>query len=185
MNICSRNESRGFSLVEVMVACVILIVVATGVVIATTSSMRQTRTADEFRAASFAARQKMEQLLAMGVSEIKALDPEFDVNSNDSPTGDANNAIFLQGPNGFQAGEIILVDREDADPQLLGRDITPPAGPDGVSLCPLPMDFNGNLTVNDPGVILPTKALIGVVIRWISANGVEQRYELWSVTGEL
>jgi hypothetical protein len=43
------------------------------------------------------------------------------------------------------------------------------------------MDFNGNGTMGDADPIVPVKLLIGIVVRWTTTNGLEQRYELWSV----
>lgn len=180
------SQPRGISLMEVMVAVVILAITATAVVTATTSSMRNTRLADETRAASFAARKKMEELLSNTIGgikiEIATKGDTFEVYLNDI-AGGTTKQIELLGPKGLPAGEVILIEDELADPAMLGRDLSGGAGPDGVTLCPLPMDFNGNGTTDDaagtkPG---PVKLLVGVVIRWTSTNGLEQRYELWSV----
>jgi type II secretory pathway pseudopilin PulG len=167
------TQPRGISLLEVMIATMILMVAATALVVATMSAMHKTRLSDELRAASFAARQKMEELLHDDILTIKskvAADDTFAVYLNGSDDKVSAHKIELPGIGGANAAEIILVDTEDKTAAGLG-----------VTLCPLPMDFNGNGTTNDASPIQANKLLIGVVVRWITANGREERYELWSV----
>lgn len=189
------SQPRGISLMEVMVATGMLAVTATAVVMATTGSMRNTRLADETRAVAFAARKELEKYLSpvTDITSVKtqiAANNTFKVYVNDVD-GAGITKIELPGIRGFDAGEVILVDNEQVTPAQLGRDLTGDSdgsddgNPDGVSLSPLPMDFNGNNTTNDANNVAfqksACKALIGVVIRWTSTNGLEQRYELWSV----
>lgn len=184
------SQPRGLSLMEVMIAVMLLAITATAVVIATTSSMRNTRLSDETRAVAFAARKELEKYLSpmTDITSVKtqvAANSTFKVFLNDVAGTDADGVnrkrIELPGLKGLDPGEVILVDSEQIAANQLGRDLTGGIGPDGVSLCPLPMDFNGNGTMGDADPIVPVKLLIGIVVRWTTTNGVEQRYELWSV----
>jgi type II secretory pathway pseudopilin PulG len=187
-------QPRGISLLEVIIASMILMTAATALVVATTSMMHKTRLSDELRAANFAARQRMEEMLQVGdifaLKKQVAASDTFPVYLNRDLSQNSVGGIELQGIGGVNAAEIVLVEREDIAPTDLGRDMTsntelalskPDGKPDGVFFCPLPMDFNGNGTADDIGTIVANKLLIGVVVRWITANGREERYELWSV----
>jgi Tfp pilus assembly protein PilV len=160
----------GFSLLEVIIMASILAISALALAQSTLGAMHQTRLANEMRAASFAARQRMEEVL-MNLAPLANANYPVMLNSNGVP-------VVLPGINGANALEVIVVSNETTDPATLGRDLDG-NGPAGAQFSPLPMDLDGDGVVD--GARPNIKSLVGVLVRWISFNGREQRYELWSV----
>lgn len=177
----TNSRPSGFSLLEVLIMAVILGVCALALGQAMMGSMNQTRLANEMRAASFASRSKLEEILALektSWTEYRAggTKSEFKVFLSGS---EANQILELTGPLDNPAGEIIIIEDENTDIRKAGRDLDGDTFGDGVSMCPWPMDLNADGVTPSAG--LATRSLVGIVIRWQSVGGAEQRYELWSV----
>jgi len=188
-----RTRAAGVSLLEVLIMAVILGVCALALGQAMMGAMHQTRMADEMRAASFSARRALEMVLAK--PDINAINTDhgapaagilwdlnsttlirgqvFNVSLSDSPT------LTLSGPNDAPAGEVIVLNDENMVLSNVGRNLDGVGGPDGVSMAPWPMDLNGDGIIPSAGT--NKRIVVGVVIRWLSVGGTEQRYELWSV----
>lgn len=177
----TQSRPAGFSLLEVLIMAVILGICALALGQAMMGSMNQTRLANEMRAASFAARAKLEEVLAKLPSAWTDYRPggskqEFKVFLSGSET---NQVLELSGPNENPAGEVVIIEDENTDIRKIGRDLDGDTFGDGVSMCPWPMDLNSDGVTPSAGTA--TRALVGVVVRWQSVGGTEQRYELWSV----
>lgn len=173
----ANRPVSGFTLLEVIICAAMLVIVATAVSLALVSSMRQTRISDEYRAAALEARRQIERL-PPGMTGAESMHGStFAVKLNSGA-----HDILLQGINGADAGEIIAITREDANPANYGRDLRAPIGPDGVSLAPVPMDLTGDNVLASGNVDAQrVKVIVGAVVRWVSHGGLEQRYELWTV----
>lgn len=175
-----RTRPSGVSIVEVLIMAVILGACALGLGQAMMGSMHQTRMADEMRAASFAARAKLESVLSGSIAQIEATygpsedEQSFVVQLSESPV------VILPGVGlaGEKAGEVILLNDESLTMADVGRDLDGVGGADGVSMAPWPMDIDANPSGSGG---TKRRIVVGVVIRWITFAGHEQRYELWSV----
>jgi len=175
-----RTRTSGISIVEVLIMAVILGACALGLGQAMMGSMHQTRLADEMRAASFAARAKLEAVLAGTIAEIETTygparpQQAFEVRLSEEPI------VILPGVGvaGDKAGEVVLLNDESLGMADVGRDLDGSGGADGVSMAPWPMDIDGN-PMGSGGT--KKRIVVGVLIRWITFAGHEQRYELWSV----
>lgn len=169
-----RTRASGVSLLEVLIMAVILGICAMALGQAMMGSMHQTRMADEMRAASFAARKQLEDMLGKDINVIESLHgTTFPVQLSSAPV------LMLPGPGDVDAGEIIVFNNEEQKASKVGRDLDGVNGPDGVTLAPWPIDLNSDGVVDKN--LKTNRIVVGVVVRWITFAGLEQRYELWSV----
>lgn len=173
-----RTRTSGLSIIEVLIMAVILGICALGLGQAMMGAMNQTRMADEMRAASFAARSKLEMVLSQSIQDIENNyapgkgSQTFQVLLSENPK------LILPGLLDDNAGEVVLLDQENLLTSQVGRDLDGKNGPDGVTMAPCPMDLDGN-PAGSGGT--RKRIVVGIVVRWITFAGLEQRYELWSV----
>lgn len=109
------------------------------------------------------------------------LNSRLDKNSADQPSG------FLTGLVDQYAGEVILINDETIPASGWGSDLLAPGGPDGVKFASLPFDIDMDGAFTSTAAKFSSSGnnaarfLVGVVIRWPSKNGAEERFEQWTV----
>ena len=197
----ATSRPRGFSLLEVVLLCVLLAVGAAALGQTFLTALAATRESGEYAAVVAAARQKMEELAATRFEDlVKKYGASAPTVGNTFPvmldqagteinaSGTKAYGLELPGYNNLPAGEIVIITDESNPPSLYGRSLPPDGNrPGGVSFSGLPMDLNGDGNVTSgnvwggtPATNLAIRLPVGVVIRWPGARGPE-RYELWTI----
>jgi type II secretory pathway pseudopilin PulG len=185
-----RSAPGGFSLLEVIVVVGMVSACLAALFVAMMSSIKSTRESGERMAAMRAARAKLETISRMAMVDlITAYGEATPLSSREFQVElEINNSlpIYLQGINGRAAGEVVVIQRENGTSTGYGRDLNGDGQPDGVQFRGFPVDLNGDNDTADGflGAGSLAHVPVGVIVRWPSGDGREERFELWTTVSQ-